>query len=335
MALACRAWRLAVVAWLGLASAAAAQTMVAEATVTAGGSTQAVAAAGTQLRLFGEPLANLRVFAEGTWGGQRGTHSDLLGAAYPYGGSFTAMETYAETTLQRRTFRVDARGGRYRTPFGIHARGDHAYAGFLRPPMVRYDGYFGLSNTFLEGGVAVAAGVPALHGEVSLGVPQDVGDAVRRTSLNPVVRLEGYHRHLIVGVSHMRSRPYDRRSFVSGNLRFSGVDVRYMRGGVQLRGEWITGQPFDRARTRGGYIDAFVHRPRLGPATLVARVESLDYDAGRFSRFDTRYTLGARVPLPYGLLAQVNAVHQPNGFFSDQRRTAADLSLSWVVRVPR
>jgi len=320
---------------LVMATSSEAQGLVAEASVTVGASTQSVAAAGTQLRVFGEPLANLRVFAEGAWGGQRGQTSDLLGAAYPYGGTFTAMETYAERSLQRRAFRLDIRGGRYRTPFGIHERGDHAYAGFLRPPLIRYDGYYGLSNTFLDGGVALVAGVPAFHGLVSLGVPQDVGTAVRPRSLAPVARVEAYHRQLIVGLSHLRSRPYDRRAFVSGELRFTGIDVRYMRSGVQLRGEWIAGQPFDRTRTRGGYLDVFVHRPRLGPFTLAGRVETLAYEAGRFSRSDTRLTLGTRVSLPRNLVAQVNAVHQPGGFVGDQRRTAADASLTWVVRIPR
>ena len=38
------------------------------------------------------------------------------------------------------------RAGRYRTPFGLAAASDHAYIGFLRPPLIRYGDYFALSS---------------------------------------------------------------------------------------------------------------------------------------------------------------------------------------------
>ena len=38
---------------------------------------------------------------------------------------------------------------------------------------------------------------------------------------------------------------------------FSGVDGRWMRGGVMLRGEWLTGRPFDEGRTELLLPDAY------------------------------------------------------------------------------
>jgi hypothetical protein len=104
-----------------------------------------------------------------------------------------------------------------------------------------------------------------------------------------------------------------------------------MHGGLELRGEWIDGRPFDGVTTRGGYLDALVHRPWLGPVTAVARIERLDYDAGPFSEHRVRATVGARVRVTTWLVAQVNAVHQPDGL-ADNRRQSADVALTFSRR---
>jgi len=328
-----RGWLLAIllVATPGRLDAQPAQV---EMTVTAGGSTQSTGAVSSQLALSGEPLRNLRYLLEVAWADQGGQVSDAFGGAYPYDGRLRAVETYAEAFLPGDTLLLGVRAGRYRTPFGLYQRADHAYAGFLRPPLIRYDNYFGLSNNFLEGGVNVVAGVAALHAEVSLGVPQDVGRAVRASGFDPVVRVEGYYGGLVYGASYLRSRPYDRRAFVRGDLEFTGIDVRYMAGGVQLRGEWITGRPFAGTTTTGWYLDGVIHPRVLGPFTLLARAEALDYEAGRFSRFDRRFTAAARIRLPGQLVAQVALSHQPGGYFGDTQRTALDAAVTWVVRYP-
>jgi hypothetical protein len=115
---------------------------------------------------------------------------------------------------------------------------------------------------------------------------------------------------------------------------FSGVDARWMRGGVQLRGEWLDGRPFDGMHTRGAYLDAFVHRPGMGPVTAVARIEFLDYDAGPRSAFAHRATVGARVHLVDALYAQLNTSHQSGEQYS-RHATATDLALTYTLRFPR
>ena len=92
--------------------------------------------------------------------------------------------------------------------------------------------------------------------------------------------MQGSIGPLIVGASYLRSLPSDRRSFVRGFTEFSGFDLRWMYAGVQLRGEWIDGQPFAGRSTRGGYLDAIVHRPMMGPVTAVVRAERLTQGAG-------------------------------------------------------
>src|SRR5262245_50418522 len=66
--------------------------------------------------------------------------------------------------------------------------------------------------------------------------------------------------------------------FAKGRAVFTGVDVRWMYNGIQLRGEFLSGRPFDGTTTTGGYIDLLVHRVGMGPVTAVARLERLDYD---------------------------------------------------------
>jgi hypothetical protein len=308
-----------------------AQTATTELDVTIGHSTEHVQAASSQLRIFGDVGAGWHYFAEGSWARQFGPLSDAFGAAYPYDRRLRPSEMYVEKTWQAGALIAGVRAGRYRTPFGISGRGDHGYNGFLRAPLIRYGGYWALSNNALEGGGSVIAGTPRLFAEVSLGVPQDQDPARRRDGLGGVARLQGTVGPLIVGVSHIRTRPSKVRAFAQGPTRFTGVDARWMYKGIQLRGEWLTGQPFNSTRTFGGYIDAIVHRPEMGPLTAVLRAERLDYDAGRASSYPRRYTAGARIRLSSVLVGQVNFVRQP----ADARLPAIgafDFALTFTTR---
>lgn len=315
-----------------VARQAAAQAPAAELSVTAGASTENVEVAATQLSVFGDIAKDLRFYVEGAWGSRSGGGTDAFGGAYPYDKRVRPIEVYGEKIFRGDTLLAGVRAGRYRTPFGIHSRSDHAYAGFLRAPLIRYDGYWALSNNYLEGGVDLFFGTPALQVETSLGLPQDVGTAVRRRGFDRVFRVQGYRGSIVAGVSHMRSLPYERRSFARGDAVFTGVDVRWMHAGTQLRGEWITGQPFEGPSTTGWYVDAMVHRPVLGPVTLVARAEELDYDAGPFSGYLKRYTAGARMQLSRAVVGHINISHQPGS--TRRRQTAVDAALTYVIRSP-
>jgi hypothetical protein len=177
--------------------------------------------------------------------------------------------------------------------------------------MIRYDDYFALSNNFLEHGAEIIAGVPQAFVEVSVGAPGDAGASRRRPGVDTVIRGQAFYRSLIAGVSYFRSQPYLPATFASGHTVFTGVDARWMWNGIQIRGEWITGRPFDGTTTRGGYLDALVHRVGMGPVTAVARIERLDYETiPAFALFARRATAGMRVRLPAGVTVQVTGDHQ-------------------------
>jgi hypothetical protein len=322
-------------ALLTLAPPAQAQTVSVEADVTAGYSRygdEHLSAIATQIRSFGELKEGLRFFLEGAWGNRSDDSSDAFSAAYPYGGRVKAMEAYAEQLFSPKRALVGFRAGRYRTPFGIYHRSDYAYSGLLRAPLVRYAEYFGLSNTFLEQGVDVIAGIPQLNVETSLGVPGDAGDARRRPGLDSVTRVQAYYGPVIVGASRITTNPSQPVTFAHGRAVFNGIDLRWMQNGFQVSGEWLGGQPFDGTTTVGWHLDASVHRPRMGPVTAVLRVERLDYDtAPQFAIHAQRQTIGARVRLPHEVTAQIGFLHQRDS--SEAYRMAIDAALTYSLRI--
>jgi hypothetical protein len=323
-----------VVAAVMHSSVARSQPVTVEASQSAGYSTEEIAAVATQLRTFGEVTpARLRFNIEAAWGQRSADGSDVFGTAYPYEGPAAIIEGYGERTFLPGRALLGVKAGRYRTPFGISSASDHAYMGFMRAPLIRYDDYFALSNTFVEHGVDLVAGTPHLSLEASLGVPADVGESIRRPGLNTVVRGQTAFGPMIVGISHIRTQPYQNPRFAHGDAVFSGVDLRWMHDGVQARGEWIAGRPFDGTTTTGGYLDLIVHRPVMGPVTAVMRAERLVYDAAPpFELAAQRYSAGTRIRIVDQLAAQIALVHQSREI-PQRRRTALDLAVTYSLRV--
>ena len=72
----------------------------------------------------------------------------------------------------------------------------------------------------------------------------------------------------------------------------------------------------------------------MGPVTAVARLEVLDYAAGKFSSYERRATIGARVRVTQGLAAHMNLMHHPGGLYTSTE-TATDVALTYTLRYPR
>lgn len=315
-----------------LAHAAHAQSLLTEADVTVGRSTDDTNAGAVQVRSFGPLSANWRVMAEAAWGRVSADGSDAFGSAYPYDNRVRPIETYVERLSHSAGGSlVGVRIGRYRTPFGMYSRSDHAYTGFSRAPLIRYGGNFALSNNFLETGASVLLGRPSLYVETSAGLPQDNGPDGRPRTADLSIRGQGYYRSLIVGVSYLTTSPSMAGEFVHGRMIFRGIDGRWTAGGIQVRGEWIDGRPFNDVATRGGYLDLFVHRIGMGPVTAIARVERVDYDAGPFSMYVRRLTTGAKVRITRTLGVQVSVSHDIDRMYGTHR-TMLDLSLTESLR---
>lgn len=333
------------------APADAQETIAAEVDVTTGYSGEDIRAAAMQFRISGEGPARVQFFAEAAWGdrwaggapvigeslsGADPMGSDVFGATYPYGGRVRLMEMYAERYFNPAGVMLGVRGGRFRMPFGIYNRSDFGYTGFLRPPLIRYDGYFGVSNNWLEDGAMFVAGLPQLYVEGAISRPHDVGFAVRREGVDASIRAQGYRGQFIVGVSHARSNPYLSPRFAVGRQAFSGVDVRWAHPtGLQARGEFLTGHSYEGVSTIGWYIDGIVHRPGMGPFTAVIRGERMDYTAPEpRDRRAKRLTLGTRVRFPGPVTLQLNYLRQ-QGDLPRLKSHSLDFSATYSVRVDR
>ena len=319
--------------WLFCAGPAHGQTIAAEVNQTVGVSSESIASAGTQVRLLGEPKPGLRFEIEGAWGVRsKDEETDVFATAYPYEGDVQVVEAFGEYFFTAGHGIRSVKAGRYRTPFGISSASDHAYIGYLRPPLMRYGDYYALSSGYLEHGIDVVVGSPRLSVEASVGMPADVGDAIRRSGADLVLRAEHTAGSLIVGVSYIDTTPYLPEEFATGRARFGGIDARWMGAGVQLRGEWLGGRPFDGTTTTGGYVDLIVHRPSMGPFTALARAERLAYAApDPFALYSHRYSCGARVRVWKGLAVAAGVSHQA-GQITQSRRTAFDIGLTYAGR---
>jgi len=315
-----------VLMWAGSANGQSASVEVDQ---TVGYSTDDLAAGATQVRAFGDITAGTRYMVEGAWGARSADNGDSFEMAYPYDNRIHLMEAYGEHMFAPGQGILSVRGGRYRTPFGIYDASDHSYFGFLRSPLVRYDEYFAVSNTQLEQGGDVVVGWPRLSLEASVGVPGDVSDEGRRMGTDTVLRGQGAIGALIVGGSFMRSGPASEDA--PGHARFQGIDARWMRQGIQVRGEWIWGQPFDAASTRGGYLDLIVHRPAMGPVTAMMRVEHAWSNAEAPERLDSsRYTAAARIRLFNQFAIAVELVREYEA--AEEPSTAVDVGFTYSLR---
>jgi hypothetical protein len=335
-----------------LAAPAHAQaTVAAEFDMTAGFSGEDVRATASQLRLLGRAPGDVDFFAEAVWadrwagdapvigGGLTGVDpkgTDVFGASYPYGGRTVLMEMYAERYFRPRGALLGVRAGRFRMPFGIYTRSDYGYSGFLRPPLIRYDGYFGVSNNWLEEGAMLVAGVPQLFVEASVSRPHDVGFAVRRSGTDASIRVQGYRGQFVVGASHARSNPYLSPRFAVGRQVFSGVDLRWAHPtGLQARGELLKGHSYEGVSTIGFYVDGIVHRPGMGPFTALVRGEWLDYEAAPpRARSAKRLTLATRVRLTGPVTLQLNYLRQ-RGDLPHIKSHSIDFSATYSFRVDR
>jgi hypothetical protein len=122
---------------------------------------------------------------------------------------------------------------------------------------------------------------------------------------------------------------------VTGRARFGGIDVRWMREGVELRGEYLLGKSLDYARTDGAYVDVIAHKPWMGPMTVLGRAEWIDYDTiphvAEWELHTRRFQAGARVRVWQGLSVAAGVSHQA-GQITQYRPTALDFSLTYAVR---
>lgn len=189
--------------------------------------------------------------------------------------------------------------GLVRLPFGIYDTQETYASGLVGYPLPRSD--YGLTS--VDWGVPGAkwsGGSPGLQFEAAGFAGRAAGIWGNYNDLGGgALRLQTYTGGAIVGVSHWEGYftqpvrgyggPVSQRTAVS----ISGIDLRFTRPHLLLRGELLAGAMGGK-QMLGGYLDLYYHLPKFQRVTLVARAEELrpnpDEPAGRQLTLGVRYT---------------------------------------------
>jgi hypothetical protein len=220
-------------------------------------------------------------------------------------------EAYVEWGAAKRRLRV----GRFLLPFGIYNYSELYYVGLVYAPILKYyqgEGYLlGRSEHglfYLQGaGVwQVEAALFADHGGVRALIPSGGQGSIR---------VQRYAGPVIIGLSLLRQQGEEPETRDQGTARFIGLDARFSRPSVIVRGEAVTG------RVPGGspwgfYVDILYRPLLLRHGTIVGRVEAA---SGRDAPDPTyrRQTIGLKWELGHATSIAVNQVFEsPRSRFS-------------------
>ena len=218
-------------------------------------------------------------------------------AAHRYGLD-AAQEAVVEKDWGGTAGRVDA--GLVRVPFGIYDPRETYASGLIDYPMTRGDYAYhsvdwGAPGVFWSGGPANLQIEAAGFGGKGTGIWDNAsevsGGAVRAQTSLSSDRLGS----AILGLSRWDGTLHDKNtSLVSRPVHMTGLDLRYTRNELLLRGEYLFGT-LAGSQDRGWYLDTYYRLPRQQRWTLVARVEALKPD-DRFAE-SRQLTLGVRAVL--------------------------------------
>ncbi len=196
--------------------------------------------------------------------------------------------------------------GMVRLPFGIYNYQETYGSGLIDYPLPRVD--YGLNSVdWAVPGGKWSGGSAKLQYEAAAFAGRSAGVwSTANETGGAAVRIQSYAPGIIVGVSHWSGyvvQPSEagytspaasgiRRTPVS----ISGLDVRYTRPHLLLRGELLYGEMGGHHMT-GGYLDVYYHLPKYEKFTFVARAEALRPDpsmpTGKQITLGLRYTAAA------------------------------------------
>jgi len=190
--------------------------------------------------------------------------------------------------------------GLVRLPFGIYNHQETYASGLIDYPLPRVD--YGLySVDWGVPGAKWSGGSAKLQYEAAGFAGRSSGVwGTTNESGGAAVRIQSYAPNVIVGISNWTGYLGLPDEMGGGSRRrsvaISGIDVRYTRPHLLVRGEMLYGT-LGGKRMSGGYLDLYYHLPKYEKFTLVARVESLRPDpsepTGRQVTLGIRYTAAA------------------------------------------
>jgi hypothetical protein len=207
--------------------------------------------------------------------------------------------------------------GYFEVPFGIHNRTELYYVGLISLPLIRYYPFQSPGIGRSASGVGYLGSLGAWQLEAAL-----FGHGGSIESLVPsggegAVRIQHYSGPLILGISALRERVSAGDPDYRGTGYFYGLDFRYSRPMLILRGELVAGN-VPGGSPRGFYLDVLYHPSSFGRVTLVGRTEAVRGQP-QIGRTYSRQTIGFKWLLVRGTTLAVNqSFDSPRGPFSLQ-----------------
>jgi hypothetical protein len=215
-------------------------------------------------------------------------------------------EAYGEWEAGRQRWRL----GRFQIPFGIHNRSELYYVGLISDPLVRYYPFQGPHLEDSANGLEYLRSAGPWQVEaVLLGRGDAIGAVVPRGDEGSL-RIQRYTGSLIIGLNAFRSRAPVAGAGNTGEGHFFGLDFRFSRPALILRGEIVTGH-VPGGSPEGFYLDALYHPVRLGRVTVVGRTEAVRGQP-RFGGLYERETIGLKWEAAPGIAVALNQLIEPS-----------------------
>ncbi len=278
--------------WMSLPRSAAAQeeraftgqlTLDTRSLVQTGGKTRA-GVYGTGLAVNGKLGKGWRL----NFNGMQTNAPNIAGAGARFD-RFTTQEANVEYGRGAQTLAF----GMVRLPFGLYDHRETYASGLIDYPLLRGDyalqaldwGVMGVKYTGYRGNVQWET---SAFGGQGTGMWGNVNNAA-----GAALRLQTFYKGLIFGVSR-----WDGSTSTAGagpeRTHLTGLDVRYTRPHLLLRGEYIGGD-HGGERAHGFYVDAFYHLPKFERWSVAMRWENFAPESE--APTTRQFTLGVRYTL--------------------------------------
>jgi hypothetical protein len=188
-------------------------------------------------------------------------------------------------------------------PFGISNRSELYYVGLINGPVIKYSQAEGGQLDRSGVGVGYLRSVGAGQVEAAL-FSSNGREGPTASSGEGTIRLQRCVGPVILGLNGLWGQTRDPQSKNRGAVRFAGLDLRYSRPTLIVRGELVAGEVPDGCY-QGFYLDLLYHPLSLHRFTLVGRTEAVQGLPGYGAHY-ARQTLGFKCDLGHGTAVAVN-----------------------------
>ena len=229
------------------------------------------------------------------------------------GGRFNHFITQ-NAFVERETRASRTQAGIIRLPFGLYDHRETYISGLIDYPLARVD-YALTAVDWGAPGVRWTGNTSNFQVDAAAFGGQGAGVWGNLNNVSGgIVRLQAYTNGVVMGLSRWDGTQSTNLGQAGRQgTHLTGLDLRYTRPHLLLRGEYIFGKEAGDTM-RGWYLDAYYHLPKYEKWTLAARMEGLRPASGLPAL--RQFTLGARYTLDRHWTLAVNWRRNQGGGYS-------------------